>query len=101
MPSAGLCEHETCMWYTDIHAGKTLIHIKFLKSKGWGSPAGDWHEPSPGFSTPKERNTLKSPVGKQGGAASSPFSVVCRSSLMSQGHTAGTWKTILDNHIPV
>lgn len=28
MPSTGLCEHETCMWYADIHAGKTLIHIQ-------------------------------------------------------------------------
>lgn len=27
MPSTGLCEHETCMWYADIHGGKILIHI--------------------------------------------------------------------------
>lgn len=33
MPSAGLCEHETCMWYTDIHAGKTLTHIKSVHFK--------------------------------------------------------------------
>ena len=41
MPSAGLCEHETCMWYTDIHAGKTLIHISNPKrQKGFGRELG-------------------------------------------------------------
>lgn len=33
MPSTGLCEHETCMWYADIHAGKTLIQKKNPKRK--------------------------------------------------------------------
>ena len=30
MPSSGLYMHQTCMWDTDIHAGKIVIHILFF-----------------------------------------------------------------------
>lgn len=26
--SSGLCQHQACMWYTDIHAGKIFIYIR-------------------------------------------------------------------------
>lgn len=28
MPSSGFCEYQVHTWYTDTHAGKTLIYIK-------------------------------------------------------------------------
>lgn len=28
VPSSGLCEHRACTWYTDIHAGQALAHVK-------------------------------------------------------------------------
>lgn len=31
MPTLGLCQHQAHMWYKDIHASKTLTHIKTLK----------------------------------------------------------------------
>lgn len=33
MPSSALFRHQTHMWYTDVHAGKTTIYIKKLKTK--------------------------------------------------------------------
>jgi hypothetical protein len=33
MPSSGPLGHQAQVWYTDIYAGKTLMHIKtFLKT---------------------------------------------------------------------
>lgn len=28
MPPSDLCGHQACMWYTFIHADKTLINVK-------------------------------------------------------------------------
>lgn len=36
MPSSGLYGHQPCIWYTDIYAGQTLIHLKLKSKKRWG-----------------------------------------------------------------
>jgi hypothetical protein len=33
MAFSGLCRHQRCMWYPDIHAGKICTHIKHFKLK--------------------------------------------------------------------